>query len=220
MIDKFLKTFVWLLGIFIIANLLILDFVWVSEKKKEKAISLSKTVVSVTPTPAFQPTPEVSPTGTDCSSCQQLIAEEVAKAVSSAPLSVSKATPTPSGSGQKVIYMSIGSSGSTSNMVWSDIPGTDFYFDLADYSSAKSVRWEASLQSYVSSDPVYARLYDVTNKRGVDGSDLTTRSSSFEYIRSSDLTIWRGNNLYRIQARGSSGNTVNISAPRLKIILE
>lgn len=212
--DKFLKNLLWVFGILAIVNLLVLDFVWMR----------FKTTNSQSQAPTPMPTPRIivspSPTqtaGETCSAdCLTKIQQEVKKAVGQEK--IIQAIPTSTAA--KVAYIAVGSTGSTASTSWADISGTDFYFNLTDYPQVKAVRWEASLQSYLSSDPVYVRLYDVTNNRAVDGSDLTTTSPTYQYIRSSDLTIWRGNNLYRIQAKGSNGNVVNVSAARLKVILD
>lgn len=206
--DKFLKNLLWVFGILAIVNLLVLDFIWFKPKVTIPQETQTGAKIGVV-------------CGTDClKEIQQEVQKAVANLPTAKPTAEKIAQPIPASPSTRIAYISIGSTGSTANTSWADIPGTDFYFDLADYPQVKGVRWEASLQSFVSADPVYARLYDVTNNRAVDGSDLTTTSSTYQYIRSSDLTIWRGNNLYRIQAKGSSGNTVNLSSPRLKIILE
>lgn len=214
-----MKLILWVFGILLVINLVGLDFIWISSQKKQATETSQILVATPAPTTASQS----AQTALNCSNCQSLIKDEIAKAIPSITPKVTTQTvaskPAPAeSSSNKISYISIGSGGSINNMSWADLPGTDFYFDLSDYPGAKSVRWEASLQSFTSSDPVYARLYDVTNNRGVDGSDLSTTASSYTYIRSSDLSIWRGNNLYRVQARGSSGNTVNLSSPRLKVI--
>jgi len=220
MTERILKILPWVGGFLLLLNLLLLDFIWVSRQKGEPKITETAQTTFGTPTPIA--TPGISTGETCVPQCKTYIEEQVSEAISSIPTKAvtptPKATTTPSAS--KVSYITIGSTGSTSSTSWADISGTDFYFDLGDYPSAKAVRWEVSLQSYLSSDPAYVRLYDVTNKRAIDGSELTTRSSSFEYLQSGNLTIWRGNNLYRIQAKGSSGNVVNFTSPRLKIILE
>ena len=102
-------------------------------------------------------------------------------------------------------------------MDWTDIAATDFYFNFADYSQAKSASFQASLQSFPSQDSVYLRLYDVTNKRAVDGSELITDSVTYTLVTSGTLSIWQGNNLYRIQGKGINGNTLNFSNSKLRI---
>jgi len=220
--ERIFKIFLWVLGFLLFLNLLLLDFFWISGPKDKTSTIETDQVTFKTPTPTVVFN---LPESGDCSSqCKAYIEKQVLEAISSNSQKeltpTPRATPTPFSSSLRVSYLPIASAGSTQNTEWTDIFGTDFYFDLADYPSSKAVRFEVSLQSYLSSDPAYIRLYDVSNKRAVDGSELTTRSSSYEYLQSGNLVIWRGNNLYRLQAKGSSGNVVNFSSPRLKIILE
>ncbi len=127
------------------------------------------------------------------------------------------AQPTPS---SKVTHITIGGSSSTSSTSWQDIQGTDFYFDLTDYPTTTSVRWEISLRAFLAGNLVYARLYDVTNSRAVDFSELSSDSGTSVLQRSVDLAIWRGNNLYRVQGKSSTGNPAYLDSPRLRINLE
>jgi hypothetical protein len=215
MIDRILKIFPWVIGIIILINVLLLDF-WSLEKTGKPLV--------INETPKTQET-------LNCSTCQQIISEEVQKALPAAgnisgsvtPIPTTKTTPTPTpttaiSSNLKVLYVPIGTTGATINTDWTDIGGTDFYFNLTDYPGVKSVRWELSLQTDSANNNVYARLYDVTNKRGVDNSQLSTSLAAYEFLRSGDLTIWNGNNLYRIQIKGLNGNTVNFLNPKLKIV--
>ena len=216
MFERLLKIFPWIIGLVIIVNLLILDFVWLKKPQSEN-----------TQAPIVQP--ETISNSTDCSACQKIITDEIAREVAKitpviekqviqptvSPKSVALPTSTPA---VKITYQSIGTSGTTTNTNWTDVPGTDFYFNLTDYPGLINVRWETSLQAFITSTDVFARLYDVTNKRGVDYSELKTQSTTYELLRSSDLVIWRGNNLYRIQIKGLNGNTVNILTPKLKLI--
>ncbi|MDP3954948.1 MAG: hypothetical protein Q8Q15_01115 [bacterium] len=218
MFDKFLKITLFFLGILVIANLLFLDFVWF--EKKESPVAVVKTQ---------KETDNIQ----HCdSSCQEEIQKEVKRAVA-VPTSVtaktvkeeSAAVPTliptsVTAQSSSVSFISIGSSGSTSETSWTDIPGTEFYFNLVDYSNLKSVRWEVNLRSFLAGNAVSVRIYDATNSRAVDSSELSTTSGASVIVRSNDLSIWRGNNLYRVQAKSSSGNPVYLDAPRLKIFLE
>jgi len=216
MIDRIIKIFPWVIGIILLANVLLLDF-WSLEKTGKP--------------PLIGETPKTQET-LNCSTCQQFISEEVQKAlppasgnnlIATTPVPTTKNTPTPTSataalSNLKVLFIPIGTTGTTTNTDWTEVPGTDFYFNLTDYPGAKNVRWELSLQAYLTNTGVYARLYDVTNKRGIDNSELTTTSTSYELMCSGDLTIWQGNNLYRVQIKGLNGNTVNLLTPKLKIV--
>jgi hypothetical protein len=118
----------------------------------------------------------------------------------------------------KAVYIPLASSGSTVKMDWTDVVPSNFYFDLVDYPGAKSVRFEAYLKALNGSATIYLRLYDDTNKRAVDYSDLSTTSPTFELQTSSPLTIWRGNNLYKIQIKSLNGTEAFFQEARLKIL--
>jgi len=219
-----LKVLVIGVGFLVIANLFVLDFIWVKQRK-EIPVSKSETELleTSTPTPiSTLPASEITPPEGCSEDCVSYIDQKINEAISGLPTSVPQKTiipaqPTPS---SKVTYITIGGSSSTSSTSWQDISGTDFYFDLNDYPTAASVRWEISLSSFLAGNLVYARLYDVTNKRAVDFSELSSDSGTSELKRSVDISIWRGNNLYRVQGKSSTGNPAYLDSPRLRINLE
>jgi hypothetical protein len=214
MIDRIIKIIPWVIGIIILINVLLLDF-WSLEKTGQP--------LTVSETPKTDET-------LNCSSCQEIISEEVQKGLSTVkenpstptliPTTKLAVTPTPTTASPniKVLFIPIGTTGTTTNTDWTDVSGTDIYFNLTDYPGVKNVRWELSLQTNSANTNVYARLYDVTNKREVDNSQLTTNLITYEFLRSGDLTIWSGNNLYRVQIKGLNGNTANFLTPKLKIV--
>lgn len=216
--EKISKYLPWVLGGVLLLNLLILDFVWVSGQKKSTTSQAEISPLAIPTETNLEPTlaPQVAEITSCPSACKEYVQAEMAKLVIPTPKSSEGKT----ASAAKVVYLPIGCSGTTANASWTDISGCDFYLDMANYPSVKSVSWEISLQSYQSTNPAYIRLYDVTGKRAVDASELSTNSSTYEYLRSGNLTIWAGNNLYRIQAKASAANTVNFISPRLKITLE
>ena len=213
------------IGVLIITNLLVLDFVWVNQQKIN---SLSKKEVgkesAATPTPISTPfVSQITPPEECSETCQSFIDQKINQAIGGLPTpaaakeTIVQAKPTP---GSKVAYLTLGGSSSTSNTSWEDISGTDFYFDLSDYPTATGVRWEISLRAFLAGNKVYARLYDVTNKRAVDYSELFTDSGTSALQRSVDLAIWRGNNLYRVQGKSSTGTPAYLDSPRLRVLLE
>ncbi|MDO8551753.1 MAG: hypothetical protein Q7S03_03700 [bacterium] len=219
MTNKLLKIILGAVCFLVLGNLLFLDFVWFKPKPENTEI---KRAVSVELAQKDQKAADNSLVcGQDC---QEKIQAEVQNAISALPTSAPGTrtvyiTGTQSSAQtSNVIYFPIGSSGVTSNLTWADIPSTDFYFNLADYPKLKNVTWEVSLRSFEGASNVYARIYDVTNSRAVDGSELTTTSEFSVLLRSGNLTIWQGNNLYRIQAKTSSGHPVYLDAPRLKVV--
>jgi hypothetical protein len=212
------------IGVLIILNLLVLDFVWINQQKINSLSSEEVGKESVaTPTPiSTLPASEITPAEECSEACQGYFDQKINEAISSLPTPASQKTVVPAQStpSLKVAYITIGGSSSTSSTSWADIPGTDFYFDLSDYPTATGVRWEISLRSYLAGNKVYARLYDVTNKRAVDYSELWSDSGTSELKRSPDLSIWRYNNLYRVQGKSSAGCDAYLDSPRLRILLE
>lgn len=212
------------IGVLIIVNLLILDFVWINQERITPEFLKTEALITAVPSPT--PTLSISqitpPAG--CSAeCSSYIDQKISNAISGLPTpaaakgTIIQSQPTPS---SKVAYITIGGSSSTSSTSWQDISGTDFYFDLSDYPTATGVRWEVSLSAFLAGNKVYARLYDVTNNRAVDFSELFTESGTSTLQRSVDLAIWRGNNLYRVQGKSSTGTPAYLDSPRLRVNLE
>lgn len=211
------KIIIIFLGIIIVANLAFLDFVWTREKSFEKK-ELSQ-ATSLSQKPEFIDSDNKTKTCPD--NCLTKIQQEIAKITPAVNLvqenKKTTSLPTSAPVNSKNQYLTVLTSGTSASISWTDIPSSDFYFDLVDYPGMKSIRWEASLRALNGSATVYARLYDVTNSRGIDGSDIETNSASFTFIRSSELTIWNGNNLYRVQLRSVNGTQADLQTARLKI---
>jgi len=214
------------IGGLIILNLLVLDFVWVNQQKIN---SLSKKEVgkesAATPTPISTPfVSQITPPEECSETCQSFIDQKIEEAISKLPTQPptgkSAVQPTQIPSASRVAYITLGGSDLTSATDWADISGTDFYFDLTDYPTATGVRWEISLSAFLAGNKVYARLYDVTNNRAVDFSELFTESGTSTLQRSIDLAIWRGNNLYRVQGKSSTGTPAYLDSPRMRINLK
>lgn len=194
------------LGVFlflITANILFLDFVSFNKK-----VELQLPLQTATPTPIFE---------SKCvDECQVIIDQKISEALAKLPTLV---VPTSAPATQvKAVYIPLVTEGTTVNTTWTDINPSEFYFDLADYPGAKEVRFICYLQALHGSAKVYARLYDQTNKRGVDYSDLETQSDSYVRLESSGITIWRGNNKYTVQLRSANGTQVLLKEVKLKVI--
>ena len=219
MTEKLLKVLPIILASIIIVNLVVLDFFWITSRSKKESVA-EKTPTS-TPSLQEQSCPQcLTEAQIESKIDEKLVALTASLKVTPAT-SQTKTTPTPTGSSNqtsKVSYIPLGGSSSTSETDWTDISGSDFYFNKTDYPATTSVSWEVSLHSFLGGNKVYARLYDVTNKRAVDGGELSTDSSSSQLVRSTSLTIWAGNNLYRIQAKSSSGTPAYLDSPRMKIV--
>lgn len=97
---------------------------------------------------------------------------------------------------------------------WTKVEGSDFTFDQSLYGIVDSVTW----QGWVDNGSGQVRLYDATNNRGVDGSEVSVNSSGKASFYSQPLAIWRGQNQYYIQIKNVNLVIVTISSPRLRIV--
>jgi len=217
---KNLKILLIVFLVLIIANFSVLDFFFVKDRfveKKTQEASEGETIVG-----------EQSKVATDSCGlvCQQTIVAKISEELSRLPSPAGQSsvspplpikTPTATNGKPKVVYIPLITFGSVSSISWTDIVPSEFYFDLSNYSGAKEVRFETYLLS-LNNDLVTARMYDATNKRAVDFSDLQTTSSTFTRIESSPLVIWQGNNKYTIQLRSVNGTQAQLKDARLKIL--
>ncbi len=145
--------------------------------------------------------------------CKKQIAEEVSKALASnsasqkvqTVVSGKTATPKPQDS-----YIQISGTGSTQNPGWTDVPGSDFSFDVdKDFGKEAHFAWEGFLRVKDANGTAYARIFDATHGIGVDGSEISVSNVS-EYTRanSTNMNFWAGRNVYRVQIK--SLNTFNV----------
>lgn len=211
------KVFLGLLilgAVLVLVNLAFLDF-WVLADKKETPVSKTS-LPEVIPTLFEEPQTLASPS---CElACQELIDEKIKQELSVLPSLAGQSSVSPVASNKPSVgFIPLITQGGVSSATWTEVVPSDFYFNLADYPGVKEVRFEAYLFSS-NNDLVYARLYDVTNKRGVDFSDLSTSNSQYTLVASSPITLWRGNNKYVLQLRSVNGTQVLIKEAKLKII--
>lgn len=119
-----------------------------------------------------------------------------------------------------VSYVPVPGSGETESTDWTDLVGTDFYLSKDDYPGLVSVYFEANMRLENGNGEAFVRLYDTTNSRGVDGSELSTQSQSSVFVSNGPISVWSGNNQYRIQAKSLTADTTHFESGRLKIITE
>jgi len=106
------------------------------------------------------------------------------------------------------------SGGSAEGYDWTKLSGSDFTFDLSLYGNA-NVTWEGWMDNGLGS----VRLYDDTNHRAVDGSEVMVVSGKKSSFYSKPLSIWRGQNQYHLEIKSLSGQ-VTVTQPRLKILVK
>ncbi len=103
--------------------------------------------------------------------------------------------------------------GSINTVSWEKIQGTEFSFDAALYGTYVEVSWEGWIDNGNGS----VRIYDDTNHRAVDNSEISVDSGVKSSFYSKPMSIWRGLNQYHIEGKNPLG-MLTISSPRLKIV--
>lgn len=97
---------------------------------------------------------------------------------------------------------------------WTKLSGSEFWFDQSLYGNVTEVTW----QGWIDNGVGMARLYDATNNRAVDGSEVTVTGEGRSSFYSRALSIWRGQNMYYIQLKSQVAGVVVISSPRLRVV--
>lgn len=119
-----------------------------------------------------------------------------------------------------VQYVAVpGAGGSTQSMIWSDVGGSDFYFDKAEYPGLVEIYFEANMR-LSGSGMAYVRLADVTHGISVQGSDVQTKNNTDSVLESGKLNFWAGKNLIRVQVRSVTTELATFNSGRLKVVME
>lgn len=121
---------------------------------------------------------------------------------------------------RKEEILTIPGSGSTSNIEWTNLSGTEFYFDTRDYPGLVEVYFEASMKLVNGGGSALVRLYDVTNNISPVGGQNDTQSQVDVWTKSQKVYFWAGKNLIRIQAKSQLPDVVMYNGGRLRIVVE
>jgi hypothetical protein len=113
-------------------------------------------------------------------------------------------------------FVSISSGSVSDAWDWKKVDGTDFWFDQSLYGEVS----EVTMQGWIDNGSGQVRLYDSTNSRVVDYSEVNIKNTKGEAASfyTKPLAIWRGQNAYYLQARGNTDGRVSLSGVKLKIL--
>ena len=145
---------------------------------------------------------------------------------------ISHPTPTPTPTPKTIVpaapkakvrtisYLPISTGGSTANRDWTNIAGTEFYFDTSNYPGLVTVYFEANIHLLNGNGIGYVRLFDTAHGIGVQGSDAQTSNQAATLVESGQVSFWAGKNLIRVQAKSLTTETTIFDSGRLRIITE
>ena len=103
---------------------------------------------------------------------------------------------------------------------WSRMASTATNLDVYLYGATLvGATWEGWLEVVGGSGKGYARLYDMTNHRVVDGSEVIVSGNSKASFYSGNLSLWRGQNQYMVEVRTDSGSEIKLSDAKIKLVM-
>lgn len=107
-------------------------------------------------------------------------------------------------------------SGNTSNTEWADVPSAQATINSDRYGEIVSIYFEASLSAI--NGLVEARLLDKTSAEVIVESNISHNTSEYVWKISKPFTVGPGGKTYIVQMKSSTGETVEMSQARLKVL--
>lgn len=217
------KFIQFLLFSFIVVNLFILDLKIFSGN----AIApLSSSVNNPTSTQSFKNLPVqtgVLPTTNSLScpsSCIELISDATKSGDRTGSFETAAYSQQPSAKPVSREYFIPLGTGSTTKSDWEDIIGTETIINSQTYKTIKEVLLTYALRNPTQNGKVGVRLYNVTDKYVVYGSEAEMNGPASQTINTGSFAFPDGNKLYRIQMRSTLSYPAYLDNARLKIISE
>lgn len=115
-------------------------------------------------------------------------------------------------------YITVPGSGQLLSYTWTDLPGTEFYFDESEFPDLIRAYFEANMKLLNGNGRAFLRLFDVTHGVEIWGSEITTTSQQNTVVVSTPLTFRPGRNLIRVQAKSLTADTTVFTSGRLKLV--
>jgi len=115
-------------------------------------------------------------------------------------------------------YIPIPGSGSLLVYQWTSLPGTEFYFNPADFPALDKAYFEANMKLLNGNGQAFLRLFDLTAGIEIWGSEIKTANQADTVVVSDPLQFRSGNHLICVQAKSLTADTTIYNSGRLKII--
>lgn len=116
----------------------------------------------------------------------------------------------------KEYYVPLGS-GTNATNDWADVSGASASIDTASYGKMKKVTLEATIAQPVSSQKVWVRLYNSTDKHPVWYSEISTDNAGPILLISPAITLDAGNKLYQVQMKTQLKGLTSLTQSRIHI---
>jgi hypothetical protein len=130
----------------------------------------------------------------------------------------SSANPTSSTTSKVPAYiLSLGSSGSTTQLDWTAVSSPTITINPSDYPGATSFQLEGYLSSFQGNGTAYARLYNSTTGTSIGNSSISTTSENPTWVSSQTFSLPSGKTTYSFQLKTTTGYTATLENARLKV---
>lgn len=110
--------------------------------------------------------------------------------------------------------------GTNQSSDWEDVAGTQTSADFGQYANIKEIRFEASVSIPSSSQIVWVRLFNKTDKHPVWYSEVVTKGETSAYLVSQPVVYDTGQKIYQVQIKSQLKGLTNLVQSRIHIILK
>lgn len=119
----------------------------------------------------------------------------------------------------KEYFIPLGTGTNQSND-WENIAGTETSTDFGQYTNIKEIRFEASVSVPTSSQLVWVRLWNKTDKHPVWYSEVATKGETSAYLVSQPIIYDIGQKTYQVQIKTQLKGLTNLTQSRIHITLQ
>lgn len=125
-------------------------------------------------------------------------------------------TSQPSSASTPVVYIPLGSGGSTDDKNWFGLDGYEISLNPADYPGYTNMYLEVTLKLVEKVGTSYARLYSISDNKAIS-SEVSTTSEKNTLLTSLGFKLPDGSKTYRLQVKSSEGYQVLLQNSRIKV---
>ncbi len=148
--------------------------------------------------------------------------DDLAKVKSTTPVvsqsQTSSSQTTSTSTTPKTLYIPIGYGGSgTSTSDFATVTGHEVSINPSDYPGYKQMVFEASFRIFQGNGKGEVRLFNKTDGTAVLNSVLSTTSQDYSTKTSSGFTLTSGAKTYTVQAKSSTGYSVDLQLTRVRV---
>ncbi len=116
------------------------------------------------------------------------------------------------------VYIPLGSGGNSNDRNYVSTGTYQVSVDPADYPGYKNMQLEVSMKFTNEVVGVAnVRLYNLTDKAAITGSNASANSNIFNFYTSSVFTLPAGNKTYQMQTQSTEGYDVTLGSARIKV---